>query len=368
MKAVKDLMTALGSANVDCRQDGAALDPSCRASYLFNTTIAGIEDADACLLIGTNPRHEAALINARLRKRWLSGGIKVASVGPNVDLTYPVDYLGAGPETLSQLASGQHSFMQVLKDAERPMLIVGQGALARPDGAAVLAAARKIAADSGMVGDDWNGFNVLHTAAARVGGLDLGFVPGAGGRDTNAILDGASNGDIDVVWLLGADEIDMNRLGNAFVIYMGTHGDAGAHRADVILPAAAYTEKNATWINTEGRVQMGYRAGFPPGDAREDWTIVRALSAVLGHTLPYDSLPQLRAAMAADAPHLAEEGTITPASWGPFGLSGDMTATPFASPVRDYYLTNPICRASATMARCSAEVGGHNEKATGTDG
>jgi NADH-quinone oxidoreductase subunit G len=368
IKAVKDLMAALGSANIDCRQDGAALDPSCRASYLFNTTIAGIEEADACLLIGTNPRHEAALINARLRKRWLAGGFKVASVGPNVDLTYKVDNLGAGPETLSQLVSGQHPFLQVLKDAERPMLIVGQGALARPDGAAVLAAARKIAEDTGMIGDDWNGFNVLHTAAARVAGLDLGFVPGTGGRDTGAILDGASSGDIDVVWLLGADEIDMSRLGNAFVIYMGTHGDAGAHRADVILPAAAYTEKNATWVNTEGRVQMGYRAGFPPGDAREDWTIVRALSATLGHTLPYDSLPQLRVAMAEDAPHLAEEDAIAPAAWGPFGLSGDMNPAPFMSPVTDYYLTNPICRASATMAQCSAEVGGHNEKATGTDG
>ncbi len=368
MKAAKDLMTALGSTNMDCRQDGAALDPSCRASYLFNTTIAGIEEADACLLIGTNPRHEAALINARLRKRWLAGGFPIASVGPDADLTYKVDHLGDGTETLSQLASGHHPFIETLKNAERPMLIVGQGALARTDGAAVLAAARKIAEDTGMIADGWNGFNVLHTAAARVGGLDIGFVPGEGGKGTNAILEGAAGGGIDVVWLLGADEIDTGRLGDAFVIYLGSHGDAGAHRADVILPGAAYTEKNATWVNTEGRVQMGYRAAFPPGDAREDWTIVRALSAAVGHTLPYDSLPQLRAAMAQDAAHLADADVIATGNWGTFGLSGDMAAEPFVSPVSDYYMTNPICRASATMAQCSAEIGDHSEKATGTDG
>ncbi len=368
MAALKDLMTALGSPNLDCRQDGARLDAGCRAGYLFNTTIAGIADADACLLIGTDPRREATLINARLRKRWRTGGLRIAAVGPQVDLTYDVDYLGAGSQTLAEIAAGTHAFAQMLKNAKRPMLIVGQGALARPDGAAVLAAARRIAEDSGMIGKDWNGFNVLHTAAARVGGLDLGFVPGEGGRDRDAILDGAAGGEVEVVYLLGADEFDMSRLGGAFVIYQGSHGDAGAHRADVILPGAAYTEKNATWVNTEGRVQQGFRAAFPPGDAREDWTVVRALSEALGCRLPYDDLEALRARVAEAAAHFARVDEVSAAEWGEFGVAGDMGPTPFASPVENYYLTNPICRASEIMARCSAELLGNGQLATGTDG
>ncbi len=368
MAALKDLMTALGSPNLDCRQDGARLDAGCRAGYLFNTTIAGIEEADACLLIGTDPRREATLINARLRKRWRTGRLRIAAVGPQVDLTYDVDYLGAGSQTLAEIAAGTHAFAQVLKNAKRPMLIVGQGALARPDGAAVLAAARRIAEDSGMIGKDWNGFNVLHTAAARVGGLDLGFVPGEGGRDRDAILDGAAGGEVEVVSLLGADEFDMSRLGGAFVIYQGSHGDAGAHRADVILPGAAYTEKNATWVNTEGRVQQGFRATFPPGDAREDWAVVRALSAALGCRLPYDDLEALRARMAEAVAHFARVDEVSAAEWGEFGVAGNMGPTPFASPVENYYLTNPICRASEIMARCSAELLGNGQLATGTDG
>ncbi|MEE8622659.1 MAG: NADH-quinone oxidoreductase subunit NuoG, partial [Alphaproteobacteria bacterium] len=296
--ALKQLMTALGSPHIDCRQDGARLEAGARAGYIFNTTIAGIENADACLLIGTNPRWEAPLINARLRKRYLAGGFRVAAVGPPAELTYRVDQLGAGPGTLAEIASGEHAFAKVLKDAERPMLVLGQGALGRPDGAQVLAAARATAESTGMIGDGWNGFNVLHTAAARVGGLDLGFVPQTGGLDVAGILDGASSGRIEAVYLLGADEIDMARLKDAFVIYQGHHGDAGAARADVILPGAAYTEKNGTFVNTEGRVQLARLAVFPPGEAREDWKIVRALSETLGRKLPYDDLARLRARMA----------------------------------------------------------------------
>jgi NADH-quinone oxidoreductase subunit G len=368
MTALKDLMVALGSANMDCRQDGARIDPARRAGYLFNTTFAGIEQADACLLIGTNPRLEAPLVNARLRKRWLAGGFPIASVGPQADLTYRVEPLGAGPQTLGEIAGGTHPFAQVLKSAETPMLIVGQGALARPDGSAVLAAARRIADDTGMVAGGWNGFNVLHTAAARVGGLELGFVPGEGGLDTNGILDAAAQGNVDTVLLLGADEIDMDRLGSAFTIYIGSHGDAGAHRADVILPGAAYSEKNATWVNTEGRAQRGYAAVFPPGDAREDWTILRALSDVLGKRLPYDDIAALRGRMEDAAPCFAELDEVIVAAWEPFGASGDMDPAPFVSPISDYYLTNPISRASATMAMCSAELTAGGREATGTDG
>ena len=266
MTALKDLMAALGSDNIDCRQDGAKLTSGTRAGYTFNTTIAGIEDADACLIVGANPRLEAPIINARLRKRMVAGGFKVGLVGEAVDLTYRYDHLGAGPQTLQEIADGTHPFCEVLKSAERPMIIVGQGALTRADGAAVLAAARSIADATGMIGEDWNGFNVLHTAAARVAGLDLGLVPGAGGKDVAGILDGAASGDIEVVYLLAADEIDTSKLANAFVIYQGHHGDAGAHVADVILPGSAYTEKEGTYVNTEGRVQRCRRATFPPGE------------------------------------------------------------------------------------------------------
>ncbi len=367
MTALKDLMTALGSNNIDCRQDGAKLTAGARAGYTFNTTIAGIEDADACLIVGSNPRLEAPIINARLRKRMVEGGFKVGMVGEAVDLTYRYEHLGAGPQTLKEIADGTHSFWEILKSAERPMIIVGQGALTHADGAAVLAAARKIADTTGMIAEDWNGFNVLHTAAGRVAGLDLGLVPGEGGKDVAGILDGAASGDIEVVYLLAADEIDTAKLANAFVIYQGHHGDAGAHIADIVLPGAAYTEKEGTYVNTEGRVQRGRRATFPPGDAREDWAILRALSEVLGKTLPYNNLGQVRARMVEIAPLLDQLEVVTPSAWADFGQAGSLDGGPFASPITNFYMTDPISRASATMAACTEAFVETGEK-TGTDG
>ena len=368
MLALKELMVGFGAVHLDCRQDGAKIDATSRTGYLFNTTIAGIEAADSCLLIGTNPRTEAALVNARLRKRWRAGGFSVGVIGANADLTYPTEYLGAGPDTLADLAAGKHPFAEKLKHAARAMIIVGQGALTRPDGAAVLAAARDLASEFGMIGGAWNGFNLLHRAAARVGGLDLGFLPGEGGRDVDGILDGATAGEIDVVYLLGADEIDMARLGDAFVIYQGHHGDAGAARADVILPGAAYTEKDATYVNTEGRVQRAERAVFPPGEAREDWKILRALSDAAGRRLPYDSLAALRAHMAAAYPVLATPDTVARAKWGAFGEAGPMDPAPFISPVENFYMTDSISRCSVTMAKCSAAAArASSARRTGTD-
>ncbi len=369
MCALKDLMGALGSPNLDCRQDGAALDPSCRAGYIFNSAIAGIEQADRCLLVGTNPRMEAAVLNARLRKRWLQGGFRVASIGPALDLTYPVASLGAGPESLAELAAGRGEWFEILKSAKHPMLILGQGALARPDGAAVLDLARTLAEATGMVREDWNGFNVLHRAASRVGGLDLGFVPGPGGRDVAGIVAGCASGAIAALYLLGADEIDTDALGSAFVIYQGHHGDRGARRADVVLPGAAYTEKDATYVNTEGRVQRANRAVFPPGDAREDWKILRALSAVLGRPLPYDSLPALRSRMAEANAIFAHPDQVTRGPWGAFGRKGAIERAPFVSPIRDFYRTDAIGRASPTMAECAATLGSVKGAAkTGTHG
>ena len=353
MCALRDLAAALGSPNIDCRQDGARLPAAPRAGYLFNTTIAGIEQADLCLLVGTDPRREAPIVNQRLRKRWRAGGFSVATIGPEPDLGYPAERLGAGPEALAEIAAGEGEFARALARADRPMIVLGMGALARPDGAAVLALGRAVAERAGMVRDGWNGFNALHTAAARVGGLDLGLVPGEGGLDAAGMVRAAGEGRLDVLYLLGADEIDTAGLGGAFVVYQGHHGDRGAHRADAVLPGAAYTEKPATWVNTEGRVQRARRAVFPPGDAREDWTIVRALSAALGVALPYDDLPALRRRMAESCPHFDRVDEAVPAEWGAFGAEGPLDPAPFAPPIRNYYMTDPISRASETMAQCA---------------
>jgi NADH-quinone oxidoreductase subunit G len=248
------------------------------------------------------------------------------------------------------------------------MLILGQSALARTDGAAVLGRARKLASKFGLVKEGWNGFNLLHTAASRVGGLELGFLPGSAGRDVAGILEGASRGEIDAVFLLGADEIDMRRLGKAFVVYLGHHGDAGAHRADVVLPGSAYTEKDATYVNTEGRPQLAQRAVFPPGEAREDWAVLRALSELLGRPLPYDDLGELRRRLYSAHPRFQRIDKIEPAAWGEFGRDGRLEATPFGSPIRNFYMTDPISRASLTMAQCTDAFGSGEGEATGTHG
>jgi NADH-quinone oxidoreductase subunit G len=370
MYALKELLSGLGATSLDCRQDGARLDPGCRAGYLFNTTIAGIERADACLLVGANPRWEAPLINARLRKRYLRGGFRVAAIGPKLDLTFPVEMLGEGGDALNALARGEGPWAEVLRTATTAMVMLGQGALARLDGAQALGAGRTIAESFGMVRPDWNGFNVLHRAAARVGGLDLGFVPGTGGRDVAGIIEGCRSGAIEVLYLLGADELDVSDTGSAFVIYQGHHGDRGAARADVVLPGAAYTEKDATYVNTEGRVQLGRKAVFAPGEAREDWAILRALSSAVGRPLPFDSLRELRHMMRAAYPMFGEIDHITPASWGAFGEPGPASSEPFTFPITDFYRTDPISRASPTMAKCSELFGGDPETQprTGTHG
>lgn len=354
MFALKLLMQSLGVTSIDARQDGTVLSSAHgRGSYLFNSTIAGIEDADAILIVGANPRYEASLVNVRIRKRWRAAPPPIALIGENVDLTYPYEYLGAGPETLAELAAGRHSFMEKLRGAERPLIILGQGALTRPDGLAILSAVAQLARDVGAVKDGWNGFSVLHTAASRVGALDLGLVPGEGGQTAQAMAQGG----VEVLFNLGADEIEI--APGAFVIYQGTHGDRGAHRADVILPAATYTEKSGTYVNTEGRVQMANRAAFAPGEAREDWAILRALSDVLGQRLPFDSLNALRAKLYAAHPHFAAIEQVQPADVASAiqalaGIGGNPGREAFTSPVKDFYLTNPIARASGVMAECSA--------------
>jgi NADH-quinone oxidoreductase subunit G len=352
MKAALDLFGGLGVKSLDCRQDGMVLGGGQRESWLFNSSIQGLEDADYILIVGSNPRLEAPVLNARIRKRWMAQATQVGVIGEAADLTYGYEHLGAGPAALTNLAKSKSAFVNGLKTAKAPAIVVGAGALNRPDSLAVLAAAAGVAKTFGMT------WNVLHTAASRVGGLDLGFVPGEGGK-TAAEL--AGKGGADVLVLLGADEIDVSKS-DAFVVYLGTHGDAGAHRADVILPGAAYTEKNGLYVNTEGRVQMGFRAVFPKGEAKEDWSILRALSERLGANLPYDSLDQLRAKLFADHPTFGRIDYVpeTPAAvdFAVLGAKGELSDAPFASAVATFHLTNPIARASVTMAECAALASG----------
>ncbi|MDB5412129.1 MAG: NADH-quinone oxidoreductase subunit [Rubritepida sp.] len=346
--ALKAMLAAMGSTNLDCRQDGAKIDTSRPDYYLFNSGIAGIEQADAIVILGSNPRVEAPVINARIRKRWVAGGLRIGVVGPETDLTYPVTQLGTAPRDLIKAA-------EFLAGAKNPMVILGRGALARHDGAAVLAAAWDLAKEAGALREDWHGFNLLHLFGGQVGALDLGFVPGEGGQDMAAMLAGG----VDALWLLGADGFDAARISaGTFVIYQGHHGEAAAGRADVILPGAAYTEKDGTWVNTEGRVQRGRMAVPPPGEAREDWRIIRAASQFLGVTLPFDTLEALRMEMAAAHPIFArlDQGPLAGCTDDAGPTAGGtlvVGAAPFALPIANYWQVDPISRASATMAECA---------------
>ncbi len=352
MKALKDLMDGLGVKSIDCRQDGSKLGNEDRSAYLFNSTIMGIEDADAILLIGTNPRLEAPLVNTRIRKTWLGGELNVGVIGEAADLTYDYTHVGTSPSDIADFARSSKGFAKVFKSAKNPLIVIGAGALAREDGNKVLRACGELAKAFGIGRSGWN---VLHSAASRVGGLDLGFLPGEGGSDLNGILSGG----FETVYLLGADEFDTSKLKNAFVIYQGSHGDRGAHVADIVLPGAAYTEKDGLYTNTEGRVQMGFAAVSPKGDAKPDWAIIRALSGHMKRELPYDNLEQLREKLMADHPAFsgvnyimepAEDAVFAPEA---LGEAGTPSAAPFKNPIEDFYMTNPIARSSKVMAECS---------------
>jgi NADH-quinone oxidoreductase subunit G len=361
VKALKDLMGKIGSPHMDCRQDGGSYgvlpsgEHAPRASYTFAPGIAAIDEADMVLLIGTNPRIEAPLLNARIRKNWLAKmALDVGVVGERHDLTYESVHLGGDAGVLSSLMDEKGGFAEKLRSAERPLIILGAGALTRSDGHAVMEAALKLAKAVGATGGDWNGFGVLHSAAGRVGALDLGFLPGEGGRDFAGILEGAASGEIEMVYNLGCDEADLSGLQDAFVVYQGHHGDAGAKVADVILPGAAYTEQPGLYANLEGRVQMANRVYFPFGEAKDDWAILRALSERVGHTLPYDDLFALRQAMIEDAPSFGSLDVVerVEAPSAELFAGGQLSDQPFGAVFGNYYKTNPIARASAIMDEC----------------
>jgi NADH-quinone oxidoreductase subunit G len=339
--ALKDLMTAAGCRNLECRVDGAMFDPSIKAGYVFNSTIAGIDQADAILLVGVNPRHEAAVLNARIRRNWQDRRISISMIGAKADLTYPYYHAGTSPKDLAKMVAEYAGKVQ----AKRPMIIVGAGAFRREDGMELHAMVRDAAEKLGCLADEWNGFNVLHTAAGRVGALELGFVPAKPFKTA----------DMSFAYLLGVDNAEtLSQISkNAFVVYQGHHGDAGAARADVILPGAAYTEKNAIYMNTEGRPQMARKAVDAPGEAREDWKILRALSGVLGTTLRYDDLAQLRARLVQEFPQFDLIDQVSVGSWDKFGSQGNVLPRDFNVTVEDFYLTNVIAKASPTLREAS---------------
>jgi NADH-quinone oxidoreductase subunit G len=339
MYAAKALLKQLGSKLLEGRQTGLDYDVSNLAAVNFNSTIAGIQQADAVLLIGCNPRWEAPLVATRLRKVTKKGG-KVFAIGPEIDLAMPVEWIGDDLKLLGKLPK---AVKDAFANAERPAVIVGPGAL----GAGALGAALALVEPLGLIKDSWNGFNVLHTSASRMAGLILGYAQKGGLADIEAAKP-------EVAILLGADEMPADRLSGAFKIYIGHHGDNGARQADLVLPGSAYSEKHGTFVNTEGRVQRTEKAAFAPGEAREDWTIFRAVSELLGQALPFDTFGQLHTAMAADHPQLANPGLLK-LKWSPPKLDAKVSG-PVNYPIKDFYLTNAIARSSPTMHACSAEI------------
>ena len=348
MYAAKKLLEGQGSKLIEGRQTGLTYDCTSLSAVAFNSTIAGIETADVVLLVGSNIRWEAPLIATRVRKVSRKGG-KVFAIGPEVDLGMKVEWLGDDLKLLGKLP---RAVTDAFAKAERPAVIVGPGALA----AGGLGAALALVEPLGLIKGEWNGFNVVHTSASRMASIILGYAQAGGLADIEAAKP-------ELALLLGADEMPADRLEGAYKVYIGHHGDNGAKQADLVLPGAAYAEKHGTYVNTEGRVQRGEKAAFPPGQAREDWAILRAVSELAGKTLPFDSFGELHRQMVADYPRFARDGLID-LPWSPPKLDPKVEG-PVRYPIADFFLTNAICRNSPTMRQCSEELvqGLHYEEA-----
>ncbi len=351
----KKLLEKLGVKNFDCRLKGEKIDAKDHASYLFNSTFVGIESADACLLIGVNPRKDAPLLNARIRKRFSLTPSKIASIGCNVDLTYDYKHLGNEVEILQDILNDKSEFCEVLRQAKKPMLVLGHDMLTREDGALILNMAKKIAEKFNMIQDDWNGFNFLPKTSGLINGLELQFTSSIG---VNEILNQAEKSEIKMVFLHAVDDdIEFEKLKDCFVVYIGSHGDKGAHIADVILPGAVYSEKDAIYINLERRAQSTKRAVSAPGEANEDWENFIGLAKKLGIDLGFQTLGEIRQALAANHETFRNLDKITKASWIKSGeINSDFSDKKITMKKFDFYLTNPITRASRIMNRCSTEL------------
>ena len=350
--ALKTLFKKLNVDNIDCRIDGAEIGEDGRAGYIFNSEIKGIEEADALLIVGSNPRLEAAVLNARIRKRYLMGNFPIGVIGEKVDLKYPYNHLGTSSLDLEKLKNNGNEFSKMFLNAQKPMIIVGMGAFTNENGSAILNKLRELAEYFGVVNKEWNGFNVLQSSAGRTGALDIGFIPSKKGLNAKQIFSKGNEGELSFIWLMGVDNKDVLKLKKPFVVYQGHHGDAGAHIADVILPGAAYTEKSATYVNTEGRPQIAKQATFPPGDAKEDWKIVRAFSDYVKNKLPFDDLESLRRKLYEEFPHLGQIDEIKKARWSKFGVKGKINNIKLKSSIENFYNTCSISRTSETMATC----------------
>ncbi|KAJ8474988.1 hypothetical protein ONZ45_g15762 [Pleurotus djamor] len=358
--ALKDLVNKLGSDNLALDQVGGSSAPvhgvDIRSNFLFNSTIPGVEEADVILLVGTNPRHEAAVLNSRIRKSWLHTGLEVGFIGERADTTYGYDFLGEGAAAVAEFAAGKGPFAAKFKSAKKPLIIVGSALAEHQDGAAVFHALSKFveANKAQLVTPEWNGFSILQRVASRPAAYDVGFVPSKKASQTKPKF----------VYLLNADEVDPKSIPqDAFVVYQGHHGDLGAQLADVCLPGAAYTEKSTTWVNTEGRSQIGRAAVPPPGASREDWKIIRAISEYTNSPLPYDDVLSLRDRMWEISPTLIRHD-VTEKTSVDVALAGlkvlatktsgaKSTGAPFQKPILNFYQTDPISRASVTMAQCT---------------
>lgn len=351
---LKEMMRKMQSPHTDCRQADAQIVINNRTSYTFNTTISGIEDSDCILLIGTNPRIEATLINARIRKRFLRGDIDIASIGPHVDLTYKVENLGEDISVLKEILKQKHPFSKKWFKAKKPMLILGQATLYRKDSLVIQAIAQQLCQDANAFTEEWNGYNMLHTHAGQVGCLDVGFVPDEGGFNTQEIIDYAKKGKLKAVYLLGVDTYGRSSLGNAFVIYQGHHGGKGAENADVILPGVTYMEKLALYVNTEGRVQMTQKAVQEPGLAKEDWKIIRALSEYLGMALPYDTQEQIHLRLASLCSAFKHIGKVmkNPIEKLPVQSYESLSHMPVEPFMTNFYMSDVITQHSKNMSNC----------------
>ncbi len=355
--AMGQLLDTLGIQSRDCRERGVNFSIHSPSDYLFNTSLADLETADVCLLIGTNPEVESPLMNMRLR-RAVKMGCVVGVVGPAVDLGYAHENLSSKGTVLNKIAAGDHHFADLLRQAKRPVIISGIAALQGLDCMATYQTARFIADRFGVVKNGWNGFNILQPAASRVGALMMGFLPGKGGDDTDVILKCASQGHLKFLYLLGRDDVTQKDVGDAFVVYQGHHGDQGAEMADVILPGVAYTEKQGLYLSMEGRVQETAQVVPAPGDAKEDWKIVRALSEMVGHTLPYNTREDLLEALYKQHPFFQTRGMRPETVWRMTSAPQEIRRGILDYPIKNYYMTDVIGRASPTMAQCVKDIRG----------
>lgn len=351
---LKKMLAELGSNNVDANQFGYRIDITSRSNYLFNSGIAGLEKADVCLLVGANPRQVAPVLNARIGKMARYGQMHVARLGQKDDQTYPIEELGNDLSVLESILNEKGGFAKKLKSASKPMIIIGDAVLTRPDSHGILSILHDIAKKYGVVGSEWNGFNILHNHASMVAALDLGFYSGKDGTGTADILKATKKGDIKALYLLAADDIDIGEIGkDCFVIYQGHQGDSSVSRADVILPEAAYTEQDGIFVNMEGRPQYARAAISPLGQARESWDIIVSLAKSLDMPIHVNNLAEVRNMMAKENEVFANIDEIISMPFVQFRSPIKIAKTPLQKVEMNYYMTDPISRASVTMARCA---------------